>query len=177
MTPLSPMTWNWKWKLAATGVTAVAGWLASPPLEPSAGVRPTTPAPQATSSAVAVLDQQVRRLDEQLAATPAATSSRNLFKFGQRPVTRRAAPVQTAAPPPPPAVAVPEPFPLRLTGIAIDTADGVEKRIAILSGPGGVELAAGGETASPGYRVVEVGDSFADVERTSDGARERLTLK
>jgi hypothetical protein len=69
------------------------------------------------------------------------------------------------------------PFPLRLTGIAVEIVDGVTKRTAILSGPSGVELAAGGEPASAGYRVVEVGESFAEVERTTDGARERLTLR
>jgi hypothetical protein len=66
---------------------------------------------------------------------------------------------------------------MRLTGIAVDVVNGVEKRTAILSGPSGVELAASGEPATAGYRVVEVGDSFAVIERASDGARERLTLR
>jgi hypothetical protein len=36
-----------------------------------------------------------------------------------------------------------------------------------LSGPSGVELAASGEPAGAGYRVIEVGDSFAEVERVT----------
>jgi hypothetical protein len=55
--------------------------------------------------------------------------------------------------------------------------NGVEKRTAILSGPSGVELAASGEPAGAGYRVIEVGDAFAVVERTSDATRQRLALK
>jgi hypothetical protein len=58
----------------------------------------------------------------------------------------------------------------------VETVNGVEKRTAILSGPSGVELAASGENASPGYRVIDVGDTFAVVERTSDGAQQRLNL-
>ena len=77
---------------------------------------------------------------------------------------------------PAPAVPAPAPFPLRLTGIAVDIVNGVEKRTAVVSGPSGLELAATGETAAPGYRVVEVGESFAEIERVSDGARQRLTL-
>jgi hypothetical protein len=98
-----------------------------------------------------------------------------LFRFGARPVARRAAapaPVVAAAPVAP----LPAPFPLHLSGIAVEVVNGVTKRTAILSGPSGVELAASGEPAAPGYRVLEVGESFADVERTSDGTRERLNL-
>jgi hypothetical protein len=174
----SPMTWNLKWKLAATGTAALAGWLASPPLElagPASGSQSAAPS-RTEVAAVAELAAQTRRLDQHLDAVQAAPPSRNLFQFGSRPVARRAAP-------PAPAVAlapvapVPVPFPLRLTGIAVEIVDGVAKRTAILSGPSGVELAASGEPASPGYRVIEVGDSFAEIERTSDGTRERLILK
>jgi hypothetical protein len=176
----SPMTWNLKWKLAATGTAALAGWFASPPLElagPASRTQSVAPS-RAEVAAVAELEAQTRRLDQHLDAVQVAPPSRNLFQFGLRPVARRAAapapaPVVTLAPVAP----VPVPFPLRLTGIAVEIVDGVAKRTAILSGPSGVELAASGETASAGYRVVEVGESFAEVERTSDGTRERLTLR
>jgi hypothetical protein len=174
----SPMTWNLKWKLAATGTAALAGWLASPPLElagPGSGPQSAAPS-RAEVAAVAELAAQTRRLDQHLDAVQAAPPSRNLFQFRSRPVARRAAPpapAVTLAPVAP----VPVPFPLRLTGIAVEIVDGVAKRTAILSGPSGVELAASGEPASPGYRVIEVGESFAEVERTSDGTRERLTLR
>ena len=59
----------------------------------------------------------------------------------------------------------------------MDIVNGAAKRTAILSGPSGVELAASGEPAGAGYRVIEVGESFAEVERTTDGARQRLTLR
>ena len=181
MATSSPMTWNWNWKFAATGAAAVAGWLgmgsplhvADPAPQPRAV---ETPRDDARLAQAALLAEQARHLDEHLAAAQAPQPSRNLFRFGERPVARR------VVPPPPaviaaPVAAVPAPFPLRLTGIAVDVVNGVEKRTAILSGPSGVELAAAGEPAASGYRVIEVGDSFAEVERTGDGARERLTLR
>ncbi len=72
---------------------------------------------------------------------------------------------------------MPAPFPLRLSGIAVDIVDGVEKRTAIISGPAALELAGEGESAGPGYRVVTVGESFAEVERLSDGSPRALELK
>ena len=182
MATASPMTWNWNWKLAATGAAAVAGWLGLGSPIHMAGPGPRQPASEASHvddriAAAAVLEQETRRLDERLEAAQTAPPSRNLFRFGSRPVARRAAapaPVVAPAPllPPPPV-----PFPLRLTGIAVEVVNGVAKRTAILSGPSGLELAASGDAAAPGYRVVDVGESFVDVERTSDGARERLTLR
>ena len=175
------MTWNWKWSLAATSATAMAGWLASPPLE-----RATTrgePAAAASQGgvgpeAVADIQEQARRLSARLSAGPAAgIPERNPFKFGLRPVPQRA-PAAVAAPPAaaPSVDNLPAPFPLRLAGIAVDTIDGVEIRIAVISGPGGVELARSGEAAAAGYRVLTVGDSFAEIERLSDGRIERLDL-
>jgi hypothetical protein len=181
MAAVPPMTWYWKASLTATGVTALAGWLASPSLEP-AGSRPraaatTTASSATTAAAVSDVEEQARRLSVRLVpAADAAPPSRNPFQFGARPAARRA--VRPAAPVerPPVEAPAPAPFPLRLSGIALDTVDGVEKRIAIISGPGGLELAAAGDAAAPGYRVLAVGESYADVERASDGTRERLTL-
>ena len=175
------MTWNWHWKVAATAAAAVTGWLG---LGSPTHLADPAPRPQVANvtasdfrvTAAANLQEEARRLDARIEAAQNAPPSRNLFQFGARPVPRRTvapAPVVALAPLPPP----PLPFLVRLTGIAVETVNGVEKRTAILSGPSGVELAAGGENASPGYRVIEVGDSFAVVERTSDGVRERLTLK
>ena len=179
MATASPMTWNWNWKLVATGAAALTGVLGlGAPLElngPAASPQ-SAAAQHAELTAVSQLEEQARRLDQQLAAVSAAPPSRNLFRFAERPAPRR-----VVAPPPAlveaPIAPAPAPFPMRLTGIAVDVVNGVEKRTAILSGPSGVELAASGEAASAGYRVVEVGDGFAVVERASDGARERLTLK
>jgi hypothetical protein len=177
MATSSPMTWNWNWKLVATGAAALTGVLGiGAPLEMNGPA--TSPqaveVPHAELTAVAQLEEQSRRLDQQLAAVNAAPPSRNLFRFAERPAPRRVAPPPAfvAAPVAP----APAPFPMRLTGIAVDVVNGVEKRTAILSGPSGVDLAASGEPASAGYRVVEVGDSFAVVERVSDGIRERLIL-
>ena len=177
MATSSPMTWNWK--LVATGAAALTGVLGlGAPLEMNGPVTSpqTAAAPHAELAAVSQLEEQARRLDQQLAIATAAPSSRNLFRFAERPAPRR-----VVAPPPEalaaPVAPAPAPFPMRLTGIAVDVVNGVEKRTAILSGPSGVELAASGEPATAGYRVVEVGDTFAVIERASDGARERLTLK
>ena len=180
MAPVQPMTWNWKLSLAATGATALAGWLASPP--PQSATSPSRTAIAAPAgadpAAVAEVEHEARRLGARLATAAAgAAPSRNPFQFGARPAPHRAAaaPVHAAVPPPP--VDVPVPFPLRLSGIAVDIVNGVEKRTAVISGPAGLELAGDGEPAAPGYRVVTVGDSFAEIERLSDGARERLTLR
>jgi hypothetical protein len=175
------MTWNWNWKVAATAAAAVTGWLGlgSPIHMADPAPRPQPAAVTASDyriTAAANLQEEARRLDVRLEAAQTAPPSRNLFQFGARPVPRRtvaAAPVVAPAPLTPP----PLPFLVRLTGIAVETVNGVEKRTAILSGPSGVELASSGENASPGYRVIEVGDAFAVVERISDGARERLTLR
>jgi hypothetical protein len=180
MATSSPMTLNWNWKVAATAAAAVTGWLGlGTPIHMSEPA-PRPPLASVTAAdfritAAASLQEEARRLDARIEAAQAAPPSRNLFQFGARPVPRRSvapAPVAAPAPLPPPI-----PFLVRLTGIAVETVNGVEKRTAILSGPSGVELAAGGENASPGYRVIEVGDSFAVVERVSDGVRERLTLR
>ena len=181
MATSSPMTWNWNWKVAATAAAAVTGWLGlGTPIHMSEPAPRPQPAKVTTTdfriTASANLQEEARRLDARLEAVQTAPPSRNLFQFGARPVARRSvapAPIVAPAPLPPP----PIPFLVRLTGIAVETVNGVEKRTAILSGPSGVELAAGGENASPGYRVIEVGDTIAVVERTSDGVRERLTLR
>ena len=182
MASLSPMTWNWNWKLVVTGVAALAGVLGlGTPLQLAGpSVRPQeSDAPRAATqvTAVSALEEQTRRLDKRLEAGAVAPSSRNLFQFGARPAARRAVAPAPVAVPAAPVVEPPAPFLLRLTGIAVDTVNGAEKRTAILSGPSGVELAGRGEAAGAGYRVIEVGDTFADVERTADGARRRLTLK
>ena len=176
------MTWNWKWSLAATGATAMAGWLASPPLEPAGPAARRAAVVAASQSdvgpaAVAEIQEQARRLTSRLAPRPAgAAPARNPFQFGAHLAVRRA-PAVTAPVAAPPPLDAPAPFPLHLTGIAMDTIDGVDTRTAIISGPAGMELAKAGEPAAPGYRVVTVGESFAEVERLSDGVRERLTLQ
>jgi hypothetical protein len=181
MAAVSPMTWNWNWKLVATGAAALTGVLGiGAPLQLAGPASPTqavdAPRVAAQYAAVSTLEAETRRLDQRLEAAQVAPASRNLFRFGSRPSVRRpAAPAPVVAPVP--VVVAPPPFPLRLSGIAVDVVNGVEKRTAILSGPSGVELAASGESAGAGYRVVEVGDTFADVERIADGTRERLTLK
>jgi hypothetical protein len=181
MATSSPMTWNWNWKVAATAAAAVTGWLGlGTPIQMSEPA-PRPPLANVTASdfritASANLQEEARRLDARLEAVQTAPPSRNLFQFGARPAARRSAapaPIVAPAPLPPP----PIPFLVRLTGIAVEIVNGVEKRTAILSGPSGVELAAAGEDASPGYRVIEVGDTFAVVERIGDGVRERLTLR
>lgn len=181
MAASSPMTWNWNWKLVVTGVAALTGVLGlGAPLQlagPSTPPRVSDASPAAAQiTALSALQEDTRRLDERLAATAAVPPSRNLFRFGARPIAARRAVAPAPAIAPAPIVEAPAPFPLRLTGIAVDTVNGVEKRTAILSGPSGVELAGSGEPAGTGYRVVEVGDSFAVVERTSDGTTQRLAL-
>jgi hypothetical protein len=181
MAPTVSMTWNWKWSLAATGATAMAGWLASPPLEPADGAaRRGAAIGRRTSdvgpAAVAEIQEQARRLTSRLASRP-----------GERSAGAQSVPVRHAAGGPAcarrhrargrasgrgRASAVPA----APAGVAVDTVDGVDTRTAIISGPAGIELAKAGQPAAPGYRVVTVGEAFAEVERLSDGVRERLIL-
>jgi hypothetical protein len=175
------MTWSWKWSIAATGATALAGWLASPPphtaeAQSRRDVAAASSQPSADAAAVSEIEEQARRLSARLApVTPSGAPSRNPFQFGARPVPRRA-PVPEPVEPERPSDDIPQPFPLRLTGVAVDVVDGAETRTAIISWPGGVELAKAGDAAAPGYRVIAVGETFAEVERVSDNARERLML-
>ncbi len=190
------MTWNWKWKVTATGVTALAGWLASEPIQPGAATVPAstavsrvaTTAAQNARNAVTVSDIE-RQASRLAAAAPLAEATggphgettdaapvRNLFRFQareSRPTARRVTAPTDAAPLAPPA---PTPFPLRLTGIATDMVNGVPQRTAVVRGPSGLELAKDGELAAPGYRVVTVGESSIEVERLSDGVRQQLRL-
>jgi len=181
MAAIRQMTWDWKWKVAVTGVTALAGWFASPPLQPQAARMPTaaagSTAAQSAANAAAVSDiaEEAHRLSRTTARTALPPADRNLFQFRPTPAPRPAFVKPQAVAPIAPAV--PLPFPLRLTGIATDVVNGVERRTAIISGPSSLEIAADGEPAAPGYRVVSVGESFADVERVSDGTRQRLALK
>jgi hypothetical protein len=193
------MTWNWKWKVTATGATALAGWLASEPIQPSgttdrastAVSRGATTAAQNARNAVTVSDIE-RQASRLAAAAPLAEAAggplpevtgaaeappaRNLFRFQprqSRPAARRVtAPIDPA----PLAPAAPTPFPLRLTGIATDVVNGVPQRTAVVRSPFGLELAKEGEIAAPGYRVVTVGESSIEVERVSDGVRQQLLL-
>jgi hypothetical protein len=175
------MTWNWKWKVAATGITALAGWMASEPLQtPSARTPP--PAARAadipgaaTAAAVSDIEEQARRLVRPASSSPLPSTDRNLFRYQPKPQPR---PTLKREPPPViPVQPVRVPFPLRLAGIAVDTVNGVTRRTAIITGPASLELAAEGAMAAPGYRVVTVGETFAEIERLSDGTRERLNLK
>src|ERR1051325_3415813 len=183
MAASSRMTWSWNWKLVVTGVAALTGVLGlGAPLQQFA--KPSAPPQESAShaaaqiTAVSALEEEARQLDRNLDALDAAPSTRNPFRFGERPAVHR-----PIAPPPAAAfslgaqAAAPAPFPLKLTGIAVDVVNGVENAPAIVSGPSGLELAAKGEVAAPGYRVIEVGESFAEIERVSDGVRERLTLR
>jgi len=185
------MTWNWKWKMTATGVTALAGWLASEPIQPPGmpGRAPGTASGSFTTSAQnarnAVTVTDIERQASHLAAGAARAQAeaepplpRNLFRFQPRqspPGARRVtAPTRLE----PELVAPPAPiaFPLRLTGVATDVVNGAPQRTAVVRSASGLELAKAGEIAAPGYRVVTVGESSVEVERLSDGVRQQLLL-
>lgn len=175
------MNGNWKWTAAVTGATALAGWLASPPLQstaPGTAAARTESAQTAMQAAVVSdIEEQASRLATRLRPAAAApVPGRNLFQFGARPVARRAAvlAVQPASAPVEPARV---PFPFRLTGVATDVVDGVARYTAVLSGPQGVVLAQGGDMAAPDYRVVSVAEDGVELLRVSDGASERFTLR
>ena len=197
MAPDPQMTWNWKWKVTATGATALAGWLASEPIQPPGALnrastdmsRGATTATQNARNAVTVSDIE-RQASRLAAAAPLAEAggrphveteappARNLFRFQPRqsPPTARRVTAPTRPDPGPLVPPTPTPFPLRLTGIATDLVDGMAQRTAVVRSPSGLELAKDGELVAPGYRVVTVGESSIEVERLSDGERPQLLL-
>jgi hypothetical protein len=122
------------WKAAATvatGATAIAGWLATPPppaREParSAAQRPAVPAPVS-------LEHEASRLAARIRATTAfAEPNRNPFQFQAVAPTRRtvAADAAISAPDAPVGPVAPV-FPFRLTGTASDASSGTTVRTAV----------------------------------------------
>lgn len=107
--------------------------------------------------------------------------SRNPFRFGARPVTRRlvtpSASAEETVTPPPPAPPPPPPAPpIRLSGIATNTVAGVRQRSAILMTPGGIVTVREGDAVGAEYKVVRIEEDAVELA-AADGSSRRITLR
>lgn len=168
---------TWRSYALVSGAGVLATWFASAP--PAAVIAPSaTGATTGASGAPAVvagdIEQQARRLRARLRQDHSGPEpSRNLFRFGARPAAGVSArPVTPIAPPP--VIPLPPPFPFTLAGIAADVDGTVGSHRAILSSPGGVIIAAVGESAGE-FRVNRVDEVSVELA-ASDGAVTTLRL-
>jgi hypothetical protein len=126
----------------------------------------------------AELANEIERLHERLRPTTTPRQpARNLFSYA----APKGRPVAPAASVPRPALSEaapvrPVPPPLKLSGIAEDTADGAVVRTAIISSRGQVVLVKEGENVDR-YRVVKIGSEAVELNDLTDGSTLRLALK
>jgi hypothetical protein len=167
------------WKAAATvatGATALAGWLATPPVPARAPARDTA-APRAP--ATVSLEQEATRLAARVRATAVYQQpARNPFLFPVAAPPRREITTDPTrgAEGPLPAPAAPS-FPFRLTGVATDAPAGALARTAVLSSDSlGLVLATAGQTVADRYRIERIEDDAVDVVDTHDGRAFRVTM-
>jgi hypothetical protein len=172
---------TWKSYAAVSGAGLLATYLFSTPptgvpARPGVARTPdaTRPAPPAFDIAA-----EAARLRERVPPdVPYDEPSRNPFRFGARPTSvspRRAEP----SPPPPvltPSAPVPQPPPIRLSGIATTTVDGTRQRTAILITPGGIQYAREGDAVGADYRVARIDEDAIELTG-SDGSSRRLLLR
>jgi len=170
---------TWKAYATVSGVTVLAGWLASAPPSnaPNAaapGLSQTTP-PQATS--LSGIEREATRLEARVRREVAyAQPKRNPFRFGaDRPtvnsgiqVAETPSAAETFVP------AVPLPPPVSLAGIAEDQVEERLERTAILSSPVGVLLVREGEDVLGQYRVVKIESEAVELLKHADGTTLRL---
>jgi len=196
------MTWKTS-ALAWSGMTVLAGWLASSPVPApgpqtsratgatgttgagttsmvQAGPARATRARPPGADAGADVAAQAARLHAGLQAQPVFEApARNPFRFREAAAHRRAAqaatPVPVLAHPGPAVVEVQRPT-LVLAGIAEETEGATPVRTAVISAPGDVLLAKEGDVVA-GYRVTRIGGDHVELRREADGAGLRLTLR
>jgi hypothetical protein len=175
---------TWKSYAAVSGAGLLATYLFSAPPMIAPGRAPAT-RPAADAGATRLSDdieEQAARLAsharEQVVYRP---PSRNPFRFGARaastqsniPAPRAAseplpeAVQQNPAPAPPP--------PIRLTGIAANTVNGEQQRVAVLLTSEGVVTAREGDMAGA-YRIVRIDEEAVEVVGP-DGTTRRLNLR
>lgn len=167
------------WKAAATvatGATALAGWLATPPAPARETTRAAAPRP---GPATVSLEHEAARLAARIRATAAFEQpSRNPFRFpAVDPIRRTAAAEALAASASAPVVPAEPVFPFRLTGTASDASSGTTIRTAVLSSSTlGLVLAGVGEVVAGNYRIERIDDDGVDVVDVRDGRVIRLPL-
>jgi len=176
---------TWKAYAAVSGVTVLAGWLAS---SPPANAPATTSSPAATrrraqAPGASDIAEQAERLQVRLRAERNYTApQRNLFRFEEggdvdpASVEPGVAFEREPAPELAPEAPVPAPPTLSLSGIAEDQVNGEMSRTAVISAPTGVELVREGDEIL-GYRVDRIESEAVELVRVADGTTRRITLK
>ena len=175
---------TWKAYAAVSGVTVLAGWLASsPPAHSPAPTASPAPAPRgARAPAASDIEEQAERLQVRLRAERSYTApKRNLFRFEEGGdvdpafVEPGTAFDRGPGPEPQPEAPAPAPPALSLSGIAEDQMNGEINRTAVISAPTGVELVREGDEIL-GYRVARVESEAVELVRIADGTTRRITL-
>lgn len=170
---------TWKAYATASGVTVLAGWLASAPPSntPDAGAPgPSQTTPQQATSRTGI-EREATRLEARVRREVAyAQPRRNPFRFGAGgPTVGSGIDVAEASPAAETFVpAVPPPPPVSLAGIAEDQVEERLERTAILSSPDGVLLVREGEDVLGQYRVSKIESEAVELVRLADGATLRL---
>jgi hypothetical protein len=174
---------SWKAYAAVSGAGLLATYLFSVP--PA-----VTPDRQASARADAIarrpqpasvdIQQEAARLQMRVREdADYREPSRNPFRFGARPVTRRpvvpsAVPEEPVATPPP--SSPPPPPPIRLSGVATNTVAGARQRSAILVTPAGILTVREGDAVGAEYTVVRIEEDAVELAG-ADGSTRRITLR
>jgi hypothetical protein len=171
---------TWKSYAAVSGVTVLAGWLASSPA-PSVPASVSTRAaagPRASVSAASDIAQQADRLQARLPiARRFAEPRRDPFRFAERRTAAdRVAPrIPIPEAPTPPVDTNPAPQ-VSLSGIAEEQVNGAPARTAVLSSPAGVLLVREGDEVLGYYRVAHIESEAVDLVGLDNGVATRLTF-
>ena len=170
---------TWKSYAAVSGVTVLAGWLASTPpaSAPTAGVPSLAQASSRRAAPPSDIEREAARLQARVRREAAyAQPRRNPFRFG---AARSTASPEVDVP----EVAAeniltptPEPPPVSLSGIAEDRIEQRVERTAILSSPAGVLLVHEGDDVLGQYRVTKIESEAVEFVKLSDGGTLRLSF-
>jgi Tfp pilus assembly protein PilP len=156
--------------LLLSGGTLLAGYLVTsqPGVPPERVASPRGTAPRREAS-IDIQEQATRLQTRVRQEVEYKEPSRNPFRFASRQPSRQTAPVDPA---PPPVIAVPEPPPIRLSGVATEG----NSRSAFLQTVQGVIEVREGDTVPPDYRVSRITEDAVELV-TGDGTTRRIVLR
>jgi hypothetical protein len=171
---------TWKSYAAVSGAGLLATYLvSSPPVVTPERVPPRRAAASGAAEAVDIAEEASRLQVQVPRAAAYDEPSRNPFRFAPRQATRPPAPVEDderqepAAPAP---ESIPQPTPVRVSGIATRVVNGERVREAILVTPAGVVGVREGAAVGTEYRVTRIDDTAVELTH-NDGRVERLPLR
>ena len=174
------MTWKSYVAFSSAGVLATYLFSTPTPVAPDRAAA-TRPAASAAAGVPADIQEQAQRLQARTAPDAEYHEpSRNPFRFGVQPavaVTPRV-PQQPVAEPIDltPVEPLPERPPVRVSGIASQSVNGVRQRTAILATPSGLVTVREGDAVGTEYRVTRIEDDAVQLV-TTDGTPLRITVR